>query len=194
MSLKIIILKLRPLLPGADELSLYFVALKSVTWYISLCSACVGFDIDEDALEICQTNISDYEIDNLDLVQVDLTSVPVPACRWHKAFHAVVMNPPFGTKHNKGGWLTDIAKTSGLLPDQRTCKHVENSGFTGPQIALQDLILFKIRFYIERLHNGNFFTGQQDRHNKCFHRSSTVFTGRGPRTSGFHDVWANSAL
>ena len=36
---------------------------------------------------------------------------------------------------------------------------------------------------------GCFLTWQQDRHNKGFHRSSTVFTGRGPRTGGFLDVW-----
>ena len=33
---------------------------------------------------------------------------------------------------NIGSYNADIAKTSGLLPDQRTSKHVENSGFTSP--------------------------------------------------------------
>ena len=35
------------------------------------------------------------------------------------------------------------------------------------------------------LHCGSYWS---DRHNKGFHRSSTVFTGRGPRTGGFADV------
>ena len=35
---------------------------------------------------------------------------------------------------------TDIVKTFGPLPDQRTGKIVENSGFTGPPKVLKDLI------------------------------------------------------
>ena len=38
----------------------------------------------------------------------------------------------------------DTAKTFGLLPDRRTGKHVENSGFTGPPTVLQALIFLTL--------------------------------------------------
>ena len=45
-------------------------------------------------------------------------------------------------------------------------------------------MLKEIALSISPAHRGapywNIFTGQEDRHNKGFHRSSTVFTGRGP--------------
>ena len=83
---------------------------------------------------------------------------------------------------------TDIGKTFGLLPDRRTGNHMENPSFTSPPKLFQDLFFFNIRIPIEGLFTGIFFTGREDRHNKGFHRSSTVFTGRGPRTGGFPDV------
>ena len=60
----------------------------------------------------------------------------------------------------------------------------------GPKF-LQDLIFFNIRIPMEGLPTGIFLTGQEDRHDKGFHWSSTVFTGRGPRTGGFPDVCTN---
>ncbi|XP_018908715.2 rRNA N(6)-adenosine-methyltransferase METTL5 [Bemisia tabaci] len=59
----------------------------------------VGFDIDNDALEICQANFKDFEITNYDLVHCDVSKLNVD--RWEKVFDTVVMNPPFGTR-NKG--------------------------------------------------------------------------------------------
>ena len=69
---------------------------------------------------------------------------------------------------------------------------MENPSFTGPPKLLQDLIFFNIRIPIEGLPTGIYFTGQEDQYNKGFYRSSTVFTGRGPRTGGFPDVWWNT--
>lgn len=63
---------------------------------------CVGFDIDEDAIDVCAGNLEDFEINNVDLVQLDITCQPLKSSRWHKQFDTVIMNPPFGTKHNKG--------------------------------------------------------------------------------------------
>ncbi|XP_070565143.1 rRNA N(6)-adenosine-methyltransferase METTL5-like [Ptychodera flava] len=63
-------------------------------------SLCVGFDIDEDALEICQQNREEFELSNLDLIQCDLCNMEMG--RWKKSFDTVIMNPPFGTKHNEG--------------------------------------------------------------------------------------------
>ncbi|XP_071491232.1 rRNA N(6)-adenosine-methyltransferase METTL5-like [Diadema antillarum] len=61
---------------------------------------CIGFDIDADALEICRQNCDEFELTNVDTVQCDLTTVP--PSMWQKKLDTVIMNPPFGTKHNKG--------------------------------------------------------------------------------------------
>ncbi|XP_029461585.1 methyltransferase-like protein 5 isoform X5 [Rhinatrema bivittatum] len=58
---------------------------------------CVGFDIDEDALEIFKTNVEEFELTNIDMIQWDVCSLPS-----RKMVDTVIMNPPFGTKHNKG--------------------------------------------------------------------------------------------
>ncbi|NXY89534.1 METL5 protein, partial [Alcedo cyanopectus] len=60
---------------------------------------CVGFDIDADALEIFKSNIEDFEMMNIDMVQCDVCSL---ADSMAETFDTVIMNPPFGTKHNKG--------------------------------------------------------------------------------------------
>ena len=82
----------------------------------------------------------------------------------------------------------DIGKTFGPLTDRRTGYPIENSKFywSSKTFTRPDIIQH------ESPHTGapyrNFFTGQEDWHNKGFHGSSTVFTGRGPRTGGFPDV------
>lgn len=60
---------------------------------------CVGFDIDEDALEIFNRNVEEFELTNVDMVQCDVCSL---SNRLSKSFDTVIMNPPFGTKNNKG--------------------------------------------------------------------------------------------
>ena len=59
---------------------------------------CVGFDIDEDALEIFNRNVEEFELTNVDMVQCDVCSL---SNRLSKSFDTVIMNPPFGTKNNK---------------------------------------------------------------------------------------------
>lgn len=59
----------------------------------------LGIDIDEDALDIFQTNVEEFEICNIDLMMADVLSLPES---YKNKFDTVVMNPPFGTKHNKG--------------------------------------------------------------------------------------------
>ncbi|XP_043549629.1 rRNA N6-adenosine-methyltransferase METTL5 [Chiloscyllium plagiosum] len=61
---------------------------------------CVGFDIDEGALNIFNRNVEEFELANVDMVQCDVCSVMTS--KLSKAFDTIIMNPPFGTKHNKG--------------------------------------------------------------------------------------------
>ncbi|XP_072300524.1 rRNA N(6)-adenosine-methyltransferase METTL5 [Eucyclogobius newberryi] len=61
---------------------------------------CVGFDIDNEALEIFRRNAEEFDISNLDLIQCDLCTLEVEA--YSSKFDTVIMNPPFGTKHNQG--------------------------------------------------------------------------------------------
>ncbi|KAI1237186.1 Methyltransferase-like protein 5, partial [Lamprotornis superbus] len=60
---------------------------------------CVGLDIDADALEIFNSNIEDFELTNVNMVQCDICSLSESMS---DTFDTVIMNPPFGTKHNKG--------------------------------------------------------------------------------------------
>jgi predicted RNA methylase len=61
---------------------------------------CVGFEIDTDALSIFDSNVSEFELSNIDAIQCDIAKV-MPT-HWRKQFDTVIMNPPFGTKHNRG--------------------------------------------------------------------------------------------
>ena len=71
-----------------------------------------GFDVDPDALDIAGRNFAAFDIDNADLVQADVVGGCVPRTG---AFDTVLMNPPFGTKHNKGIDLAFVRKGLDLL-------------------------------------------------------------------------------
>ena len=60
----------------------------------------IALDLDESVLEIAQENIRNAELENscLELVLCDALNVPFNP----KICDVVVMNPPFGTKGNKG--------------------------------------------------------------------------------------------
>ncbi|XP_067009186.2 rRNA N6-adenosine-methyltransferase METTL5 [Anabrus simplex] len=61
---------------------------------------CVGVDIDSDALSIFSKNVEEFEISNVEGVQCNvITNIPE---QWDNKFDTVIMNPPFGTKHNSG--------------------------------------------------------------------------------------------
>lgn len=82
----------------------------------------LGIDIDQDALDLCQENIETFDLENIDLLQLDVTNLTSEhSCptiesdsgdsgkdcssisgKFHKCFDTVIMNPPFGTKHNEG--------------------------------------------------------------------------------------------
>ncbi|XP_037343581.2 rRNA N6-adenosine-methyltransferase METTL5 [Pungitius pungitius] len=90
---------------------------------------CVGFDIDNDALDIFRINAEEFEISNVDLVQCDLCSLEEGA--YANTFDTVIMNPPFGTKHNQGidmkflSIASTMAKTVYSLHKTATRKHIQ---------------------------------------------------------------------
>lgn len=59
----------------------------------------VGFEIDPDALEILSNNCNEIDL-NVEAVQCDVLRY-LPG-KFEKYFDTVIMNPPFGTKHNAG--------------------------------------------------------------------------------------------
>lgn len=61
---------------------------------------CLGIDIDDDALRIAEENCRELEIDNVSLILGDVCNMSWMNAR--DAIDVVVMNPPFGTKQNKG--------------------------------------------------------------------------------------------
>lgn len=59
-------------------------------------SLCVGFDIDDDALQTFISNREQLEIEECDSVLCDVISGMSE--RWDNCFDTVLMNPPFGTR------------------------------------------------------------------------------------------------
>jgi len=59
-----------------------------------------GVDLDPDALVTARQNLEDFDIDNVDLVNLDVRQAD--RLLRPDSFEVVIMNPPFGTKHNKG--------------------------------------------------------------------------------------------
>lgn len=58
-----------------------------------------GFDCDDDALKLCQSNINEFELEsNIDLIQADLRRKSLPVDLNRIKADTVIMNPPFGTK------------------------------------------------------------------------------------------------
>ena len=59
---------------------------------------CFGFDIDSDALNICQNNVEEFELNNVEIVQLDVRKWAKIDHHFVQMFDTVVMNPPFGTR------------------------------------------------------------------------------------------------
>lgn len=59
----------------------------------------VGFDIDPDAIKIAQENSDSFEV-NIDFVNTDLSKATLDGFKGK--LDTIIMNPPFGTKNNKG--------------------------------------------------------------------------------------------
>lgn len=60
----------------------------------------LAVDVDDDALQIASCNIQQFELTDIDLLQCDVKNLSQVLAGRH--FDTVIMNPPFGTKHNKG--------------------------------------------------------------------------------------------
>ncbi|GFS89063.1 rRNA N6-adenosine-methyltransferase METTL5 [Nephila pilipes] len=104
----------------------------SLTLGAAVCGAafCIGFDIDEKALNIARGNKEDEEVENVDFIQCDVRDLS--NSRWYKAFDTVILNPPFGTKGNKGIDLEFLQTACSLaretvytLHKSSTLEHVE---------------------------------------------------------------------
>ena len=62
----------------------------------------VGFDIDEDALQVAVRNVEKFDLQTVEFVECDVLNMLHPRQPSRKIFDTVVMNPPYGTKKNKG--------------------------------------------------------------------------------------------
>jgi len=104
----------------------------------------LGLDLDPDALDTCQQNLEAFDIDNVDLVNGNVTDADQTL---RQKFEVVVMNPPFGTKHNKGLDLLFLEKGIKLatravysLHKTSTREHVLKKGEawgTKPQVVAE---------------------------------------------------------
>ncbi|XP_020012357.1 rRNA N(6)-adenosine-methyltransferase METTL5 isoform X3 [Castor canadensis] len=115
---------------------------------------CVGFDIDEDALEVFHRNVEEFELTNVDMVQCDVCSL---ANRMSKSFDTVIMNPPFGTKNNKG---TDMAFVKTALEMARTAVYSLHKSSTREHIQKKAAewkikidIIAELRYDLPALYN-----------------------------------------
>ncbi|KAL0222899.1 hypothetical protein P9112_002289 [Eukaryota sp. TZLM1-RC] len=62
-------------------------------------SSVKSLDVDEDALVIARENAQFTDIDNITFELTDISKLDASN---HPRFDTVLLNPPFGTKHNKG--------------------------------------------------------------------------------------------
>lgn len=75
----------------------------SIGAFLMGAAATVGFELDADAVQIFRANVADMELPAVECVQCDvLGELAAPASRWLGVFDTVLLNPPFGTKHNAG--------------------------------------------------------------------------------------------
>lgn len=59
-------------------------------------------------------NVLDMELPGIDCVQCNVLTDLTEDTRWTKSFDTVIMNPPFGTKHNAGMDLRFLETAIGL--------------------------------------------------------------------------------
>ncbi|CAO3632832.1 unnamed protein product [Mucor hiemalis] len=95
----------------------------------NILGAGVGFDIDPDAIKIAQENSENFEVD-IDFVNTNLSEATLDGFKGK--LDTIIMNPPFGTKNNKGVDMVmlkraiDIANTSVYsLHKTSTREHIE---------------------------------------------------------------------
>lgn len=86
---------------AANILGAGWVCFESVMYFIlkPYNRYSVGFDIDPDAIKIAQENSDQFEV-CIDFVNTDLLHAKLE--RFQGKLDTIIMNPPFGTKNNKG--------------------------------------------------------------------------------------------
>lgn len=60
----------------------------------------VGFELDNDAIDVFRYNVTEMELPAIDCVQANILQLPLT--KWENCFDTIVTNPPFGTKNNTG--------------------------------------------------------------------------------------------
>lgn len=115
---------------------------------------CIGFDIDEDALEIFNRNIEEFELTNVDMVQCNVCLL---SNTMSKSFDTVIMNPPFGTKNNKGTDMVflktalEMARTAVYsLHKSSTRKHIQKKA---AEWKIKMDIIAELRYDLPALYN-----------------------------------------
>ena len=64
-------------------------------------------DIDPEALKIAQDNINNLEIENIQLINIDVFSIPKS---FFKKFDIIITNPPFGIRSEKSADIKFLKK------------------------------------------------------------------------------------
>ena len=121
----------------------------------------VGFDIDKDALKQAQKNIDKLEIENIELVNCDVTKLLRPdqktSCLKHR-FDTVIMNPPFGTK-NQGVDVEFLKVARALCPNTIYSLHKTTTrNFFERKCASWGLkmeVINELRYNIPKVDNRN---------------------------------------
>ena len=93
---------------------------------------CIGFDIDNDALNVCATNMDEFDLTSYDLVSCDVSMINETLS---KKFDTVILNPPFGT--NKKGVDMDFLKIAISL--------AQNSVYSLHKTSTRDYVSTKAR-------------------------------------------------
>lgn len=82
-----------------------------------------SMDIDPDALDIAQSNCEEFDVEStVDFVMCDLNQSGASFLKYLKersTVDTVVMNPPFGTKMNKGNFKYSLS-----LEPKLDCKQI----------------------------------------------------------------------
>lgn len=117
----------------------------------------LGIDIDSDVLEECQANISQFEINNIDLINCDCERL-LNNKSLNGKFDTVVTNPPFGTK-NQGIDVTFLRVASMISSHSIYSLHKKTTRnflkTKSAQLGLDMEVVTELRYNIPKVDNRN---------------------------------------